>query len=206
MATLCVGEVDCSAPLLREWLGGDWALLFSHPEDFQDQGLECDRWLEILRDEFRARGVRPVACRRAAGDADGSWVGELICDRGLLRLEAGAAAAAGGELIDMAARNLRDEILSQAPRFVLIIDENLQRRAVLKYSAGRTTVSPLDLLALVDALRRAAHRRAPWRPSAVLDSLVPPRSAAVHGRWPSLPRADFSGRYARGVAVTKRAT
>jgi alkyl hydroperoxide reductase subunit AhpC len=158
MATLCVGEVDCSAPLLREWLGGDWALLFSHPEDFQDQGLERDRWLEILRDEFRARGVRPVACRRASGDADGSWVGELICDHRLLRL--GAAAAASGEPIDMSARSLRDKILSLAPRFVLIIDESLQRRGVLKYSAGRTTVSPLDLLASIDAFRHRSPPRA----------------------------------------------
>jgi len=165
MATLCVGEVDCSAPLLREWLGGDWALLFSHPEDFQDQGLERDRWLEILRDEFRVRGVRPVACRRAAGDVDGSWVGELICDQRLLRLGAGVNAAASGDLIDLSARNLRDEILSQTPRFVLIIDDNLQRRGVLKYSAGRTTVSPLDLLASIDAFRRRSppHAVAPAR-------------------------------------------
>jgi hypothetical protein len=26
MATLCLGEIDCSAPLLREWLDGEWAL------------------------------------------------------------------------------------------------------------------------------------------------------------------------------------
>jgi alkyl hydroperoxide reductase subunit AhpC len=152
MATLCLGELDCSAPLLREWLAGDWALLFSHPADFEDEGLERDRWLEILRDEFRARGVRPLACRRGAGDADGSWAAELIGDHRLLRLQ--AAVATDDSVIDLPARALREDILSLAPRFVLIIDESLNRRGVLKYSAGRSTVSPLDLLASIDAFRR----------------------------------------------------
>ncbi|MGC2462447.1 MAG: hypothetical protein WA446_15970 [Steroidobacteraceae bacterium] len=164
MATLCLDDVDGSAPLVRDWLGEDWALLFSHPADFQDQGLERDRWLEILRDEFRACGVRPIACRRIAADADGSWVGELLCDHRLLRLQAAAGADDG--VVDMAARNLRDEILRLPPRFVLIIDESLQRRGVLKYSDGRSTVSPLDLLASIDAFRRRSPRaRAPERRS-----------------------------------------
>jgi alkyl hydroperoxide reductase subunit AhpC len=171
MATLCLGAVDGSAPLLRDWLGGDWALLFSHPADFQDQGLERDRWLEILRDEFRARGVRPVACSQAAdagAGTDDSWAGELICDYRLLRLP---SATADDSVVDLPARNLRADILGLPPRFVLIIDESLTRRGVLKYSAGRSSVSPLDLLASIDAFRRSsapapAPRRRIWQSAA----------------------------------------
>jgi hypothetical protein len=170
MATLCVGDVDCSTPLLRDWLAGDWALLFSHPADFQDQGLEHDRWLEILRDEFRARAVKPIACRRPAGVPDGSWVGELICDYSLLRLE---APAAQDGVIDIAARQLRAEILDSPPRFVLIVDESLNSRGVLKYSAGRSTVSPLDLLASIDAFRRRPGRAAASERSRVQPSAAP---------------------------------
>jgi alkyl hydroperoxide reductase subunit AhpC len=171
MATLCLGEVDGSAPLLRDWLDGDWALLFSHPADFQDQGLERDRWLEILRDEFRVRGVRPVACSQSAdagAAVDDSWAGELICDYRLLRLQSDTA---GDSVIDLPARNLRADILGLLPRFVLIIDESLTRRGVLKYSAGRSSVSPLDLLASIDAFRRSsapapAPKRRIWQSAA----------------------------------------
>jgi hypothetical protein len=173
MAILCLGEIDVSAPLLRDWLGGDWALLFSHPADFQDQGLERDRWLEILRDEFRARGVRPVACSQSAdpaaeAGADDSWAGELISDYRLLRLH---ATPAGDSVVDLPARNLRADILALPPRFVLIIDDSLARRGVLKYSAGRSSVSPLDLLASIDAFRRSSTpapvpRRRIWQSAA----------------------------------------
>ncbi len=171
MATLCLGEIDGSAPLLRDWLGGDWALLFSHPADFQDQGLERDRWLEILRDEFRVRGVRPVACSQTAdagAGADDSRAGELISDYRLLRLQ---SAAADDSVVDLPARNLRADILGLPPRFVLIIDESLTRRGVLKYSAGRSSVSPLDLLASIAVFPRTstpapAPKRRIWQSAA----------------------------------------
>ncbi|HEY1725316.1 MAG TPA: hypothetical protein VGF89_07830 [Steroidobacteraceae bacterium] len=154
MATLFLGEVEGKAPLLRDWLGGDWGLLFSHPEDFQDQGLEIDRWQQILRDEFRLRAVRPLACRRDDALADRSWVGELVCDHRSLRLDADLSEGR----IDSAARRLREQIRELPARFVLIIDAALNRRGVLKYVAGRHSISPLDLLAAADAMRRR-----PWR-------------------------------------------
>jgi len=156
MATLCLGSIDCAAPTLREWLDGDWGLVFSHPMDFQDSGMEHDRWLSILREEFGARSVRPLACRRVAADADAGWVGQLLQDHRLVRLH--AVDAVNEDVVDLAARNLGAEMAQLNSHFVLIVDPTLQSRGVLRYSAGRTSVSPLDLLGSIDALRRQAPR------------------------------------------------
>jgi hypothetical protein len=162
MATLGFGEVDCSAPYLREWLCGDWGLLFSHPADFEDDSLERDRWLEILRDDFRAQGVRPIACQRSAGDLDLGWVGELIDDYRLVSLA--STNTVTDAAIELPPRRLGEDILGLPARFVLIIDESLRRRGVLKYSAGGSSVSPLDLLASIGAMRRqlGADRVVGW--------------------------------------------
>ncbi|MCC6173117.1 MAG: hypothetical protein IT481_13935 [Gammaproteobacteria bacterium] len=34
---------------LRRIQAGDWCLLFSCPEDFDEQGFERDRWLLLVR-------------------------------------------------------------------------------------------------------------------------------------------------------------
>jgi hypothetical protein len=80
------------------------------------------------------------------------------CDQRLLRLEAHAGQ---GAPIDPAARRLRDQIGVLPPRFVLIIDAALTRRGVLKYVAGRHSISPLDLLVAAEAMRRHSCQRPP---------------------------------------------
>jgi len=145
MATLLING-DTGA-LLHDWLQSDWTILFSHPVDFQYQGLEHDRWLLILREEFGARAVRPLACKQAVTGLERDWVGDLTGDRSLVRLDP----------VDQRSRSLREDILSMPARFVLIVDQELRRRGVLKYSAGRSNISPLDLLATVDALRRRSQ-------------------------------------------------
>ncbi|MGH8231790.1 MAG: hypothetical protein ACRESY_08220, partial [Steroidobacteraceae bacterium] len=62
---------------------------------------------------------------------------------------------------DPAARRLREQILELPPRFVLIIDPALNRRGLLKYVAGCHSISPLDLLAAADAMRRRSWRVPP---------------------------------------------
>jgi hypothetical protein len=155
MATLWITgfEVESTAPVLRDWLAGDWALLFSHPNDFYDGGLEADRWLDILRDEFRQRGVRPLACARAPAP-DASWVSRLLGDERLVLL------GRARDVIDLRLRSLRDDLQQLSTRFVLIIDEALRRRGVLTYGGAGLSVSPLDLLSSIDVLRRREPRLA----------------------------------------------
>lgn len=139
-------------PPLREWLEGQWALLFSHPEDFQDHGTETDRWLQIVRDEFRTSAVRALSVGRGAAPCDTSWVATLVGDRRCVPLEPPPDA---GAPIDLPSRTLRSEVLALGPRFVLIIDETLRRRGVFRYGpAGARGICALDLLATIRQLRR----------------------------------------------------
>jgi hypothetical protein len=138
---------------IREWLAGDWCLLFSHPQDFDASGLECDRWLALLRDDFLKRRVRPLAYGNR-GECDRSWVSQLIGDEGAVGLS-----ALRSTLFDLASRTLRDDILAQQGRFVMIFDDHLRRRGLLTYSPARNRVSPFDLLASVDAMRRGGDLR-----------------------------------------------
>jgi alkyl hydroperoxide reductase subunit AhpC len=152
MTTLCLDLAfeNSSGRDLHEWLGGAWALLFSNPEDFQPQGREKGRWLNGLRQEFRARALHAVAVKRD-GPPQLSWIDELHFDRQPVRLREPSFVAA--DEVSFAARALRGELLTLQSRFVLFIDGALKRRGVLKYSAGRHSASALDLLASVDTLR-----------------------------------------------------
>jgi hypothetical protein len=141
-----------AAPPLREWLDGDWALLFSHPGDFQDRGTETDRWLAIVRDEFRVNEVRALSLSRCGAVTDTRWVAALFGDRRCVPLE--APPAAGGP-VDLPSRALRADVLALAPRFVMIIDDTLRRCGVFRYEAYRLQrVCALDLLATIGILRR----------------------------------------------------
>lgn len=138
-------------PTLRDWLDGHWGLIFSHPEDFQETGLEQERWLVVLAQEFRAAGLRPLSCQPRSGRADASWVSKLTGDQWFVQLEDAVA--------DLAARQLRAEINSIDSRFVLVIDERLRRRGLLPYRPGTRRLSPLDLVASVIALRQRTTER-----------------------------------------------
>jgi len=162
MTTLCLDramEKTCGWDL-HEWLGGDWALLFSNPRDFEQPQVFEERrhGLEALRQEFRMRGVRALAVKRD-GLPESNWVDELHGSWQPVRLREPLFVAA--DKVSFATRALRGELLTLQCRFVLFIDGALKRRGMFKYSPGRDPGSPLQLLASLDALRlQPAIRRA----------------------------------------------
>jgi alkyl hydroperoxide reductase subunit AhpC len=152
MATLCHSAAE-GAVAMRDWLDGDWCMVFSHPEDFEDQGLERDRWLDILRQEFQAEGVRALACAGDQQASDASWVSALAEDRRRVRLlNAGDEAE---RVFDLPALALCETLRGLPARYVLIVDDTLTRRGVLRYTPGRAHCSPLELLASIHVLRGA---------------------------------------------------
>ena len=58
----------------RRRLAGDWGLLFSHPEDFEEGGIERDRWIEMLRAAFREAPVLPLVLEPGHCEARTAWV------------------------------------------------------------------------------------------------------------------------------------
>ena len=100
----------------------------------------------ILRAACLNQRVRPLALSRRAAQCDRSWISELGGDSSLVTLSAHASGAALA---------LRQQLDAQQGRFVAIIDPQLTCRGLLHYRPEMVgCLSPLDLLAAVDVLRR----------------------------------------------------
>ena len=81
MATLRLGDIapdfeqDSSEGRIRfyEWLGTNWAVLFSHPADFTTElGLTAR-----LKDEFGKRGVKVIALSVDPAESHKRWIADI---------------------------------------------------------------------------------------------------------------------------------
>ena len=156
-------------PTLRAWLRGNWALLFSHADDFACSDLESDRWLVVMRQTFAAAGVRPLALTASMSPRHASWVREV---GGSSISIAPEEFPEGPDTFDLQIRTLRDAVAQASSRFVMFIDESLRLRRTFSYTAQDHLPSPLDLAATVGKLRAEAHQDSPPR--------TPP------GTWPGI--------------------
>jgi hypothetical protein len=132
--------------LLRKWLRGRWALLFSHPDDFANYGFEADRWIDQVKQAFDADSIAALAIdTRAAGDKAG-WItavgGCLISQRTFE-----SVVLHGSEAEFDSAQRIPER------RFVMMLDGGLQLRRTFLYSGADNVPSPIGLASLACRFR-----------------------------------------------------
>lgn len=161
MATLLLAQrsnPSLGSPSLRAWLGGSWAIVFSHPDDFVSYDLELDRWLVITRRAFAERHIQPLALASPSLDPERSWVTQVSGDSRAVLLENPAQQHFGP--VDLQTPVLREAIEQTGRRFVMIIDSALRIQKTFTYQDLSNLPSPLELLGWAEALRAkqaAAH-------------------------------------------------
>lgn len=174
-----------SAVALRTWLGGHWAILFSHPDDFDRQQLERDRWLSVVSRTFGTHGLRAIGLSGCACNVrTHGWLAELgnSCAAVL-----SIAPPPHGAPVDSRASALRAEIARSGPRFAMIIDGDLCCRRTMHYRVPIDLPSPLELAGWAVALQ--------GRQEAVSDT------SACTSR--NLPQPGLTGSAAKNLVVPR---
>jgi hypothetical protein len=154
-----LGSTELSSMLaLRVWLSERWAILFSHPCDFDREELERERWLSVLSRSFREHRVQAIALARPVHDTRAAVPGWLA------ELGDGCAATLSivptrGAAPQICGSGLPAQISGSDSRVVIIIDPDLRCRRTLRYRAALDAPSPLELLGWAVALRERDSRR-----------------------------------------------
>jgi len=143
---------------LREWLGGQWAVLFSNPEDFAPHPTTPEGFITLLADDFAACGAKPISLDEGSGEqSTPSWLDFAGADATTIVLNSDARS---GQIVDLAERMLASKLkrlLGHLPaRFVIVLDEKARCRTTITYSRNSTARNRTieDVLTVVQVLQR----------------------------------------------------
>jgi hypothetical protein len=161
-----------SAMSLCDWLGGDWAMLFSNPAHFAPHPSTPRGFHAQIAAAFRERRVKPLALACNEPEPGEEWLLDAsglegtVCLRGLRRSEQSS------NVFDFIGRALETRLAGSGTPFVALLDDLGRCRLTVSYRLFRTDrPRTLDeLLCMVDVLRAGAS------PRAVLESRTRPRA------------------------------
>lgn len=136
--------------MLRHWLQGRWALLFSHPGDFASYGFEADRWLVQVKEACCAAQVALLELARVR-DGLHTWV----ADAGgtALKVRWSDVHRLSGA-VRASERRLVSTVLAATTRFVLVLDESVAPRRTYAYLENACVPSPIEMACMVQRLRK----------------------------------------------------
>ncbi len=149
----------------HQWLGGSWAILFSHPKDFTPVCTTELGRTASLKDEFDRRGVKAIAVSVDTVQDHERWIPDIE-ETQKTKMNFPILADADrkvSKLYDMIHPEANDTL---AVRSVFFIDPNKKIRAMITYpaSTGRNfgeILRVIDSLQLTDSHKVATP--ADWR-------------------------------------------
>ncbi len=134
-----------------EWMGDQWAVLFSHPKDFTPVCTTELGEVARLKTEFDKRKVKAIALSVDDLTSHAGWTGDIEETQGV-GLNYPILADADrkvSDLYDMIHPNANDTL---TVRSVFIIDPNKKIRLILTYPAS-TGRNFLEILRVIDSLQ-----------------------------------------------------
>lgn len=168
MATLILASrhaLDADVPShrtmrLREWLDGQWGIVYSNPEDFAPHPSTPRGFVSRLAGEFERYCVKPIALGTEISAAPHSWLDIAMEDHSLVIVDADGV---DEPVIDLAERALAMKIAGIDSRFVMILDANGRCRSTIHYRPRRIDRprTLADILKVVEVLQGGGGQSRP---------------------------------------------
>lgn len=141
----------------HEWIGDDWAILFSHPKDFTPVCTTELAEVARLKPEFDKRNIKPIALSVDDVDSHNKWLGDIEETQGSAVNYPILADADHkvSDLYGMIHPNANDTL---TVRSVFIIDPNKKLRLTLTYPAS-TGRNFAEILRVIDSIQLTEYHK-----------------------------------------------